>query len=108
MFSIVILSLSLYICLLSMESRLSGQCPDEGVISNKKQQYIAIISFVQHLQMPAQSCPEVFNSRGRVAPVGSSPAPGDSRISVSSTGVNLQAVVASLMQDVKTGAPIEL
>jgi len=58
--------------------------------------------------MPAQSCPEVFNSRGRVAPVGSSPAPGDSRISVSSTGVNLQAVVASLMQDVKTGVPMGL
>jgi len=58
--------------------------------------------------MPAQSCPEVFNSRGRVAPVGSSPAPSDSRISVSSTGVNLQAVVASLMQDVKTGVPMGL
>jgi len=58
--------------------------------------------------MPAQSCPEVFNSRGRVAPVGSSPAPGDSRISVSSTGVHLQAVVASLMQDVKTGVPMGL
>ena len=58
--------------------------------------------------MPVKSSPEVFNSRGKVTTTRSLPTLVNSRGSTSTNRLNIRSIVASLMQDVKTGASVEL
>ena len=57
-----------------------------------------------HLQMPVNSSPEVFNSRGKVMTT----THVDSRGSASTSGLNIRSIVDFLIQDVKAGAFLEL
>jgi len=58
--------------------------------------------------MPVKSSPEVFNSRGKVTTTRSLPTLVNSRGSTSTNRLNIRSIVASLMQDVKTGVPVGL
>ena len=58
--------------------------------------------------MPVESGPEVFNSRGKVMSIRSLPTFVNSRRSTSITRHDLRSIATSLLQDVKTGVPVDL